>query len=106
MKEGRDIYKLIFLFYSSLTGLSLELAGRTYASGVLNLIPASLNATRVPLVDKEIDFKKETETIDRLLRQGKDITTYVDKVAGTEKYSDAYKELREYRQNYKNIDRN
>ena len=101
MKEGRDIYKLIFLFYSSLTGLSLELAGRTYASGVLNLIPASLNATRVPLVDKEIDFKKETETIDRLLRQGKDITTYVDKVAGTERYFDDYQELKDHRQNYK-----
>lgn len=101
MKEGRDIYKLIFLFYSSLTGLSLELAGRTYASGVLNLIPASLNATRVPLLDKEIDFKKETETIDRLLRQGKDITTYVDKVAGTEKYFDDYQELKDHRQNYK-----
>ena len=97
MKE----YKLIFLFYSSLTGLSLELAGRTYASGVLNLIPASLNATRVPLLDKEIDFKKETETIDRLLRQGKDITTYVDKVAGTEKYFDDYQELKDHRQNYK-----
>lgn len=106
MKEGRDPYELIFLFYSSLTGISLELAGRTYASGVLNLIPASLNATRVPVVDKEIDFKRETEKIDKMLREGKDITPYVDKVIGTEKYSDAYKELREYRQNYKNIDRN
>lgn len=104
IKKGRNPYELLFLFYSSLTGISLELAGRTYAGGVLNLIPASLNETRVPVVNKKIDFKKEVEVIDKMLREGKDITSYVDKKLGTQEYFDIYKKLKDYRQNYKNID--
>lgn len=102
MKDGKNPYELIFLFYSSVSQLSLELAGRTYAGGVLNLIPASLSETRVPIVNKKIDFKKEVEVIDKMLREGKDITTYVDSIVGTEKYFETYKKLKKHRRNYKN----
>lgn len=63
-----NIYKLLVLFYSSVTLLSFELEGRVFGGGALEILPGDLKNIKIPEIEDKIDFKKIAEEIDFKLR--------------------------------------
>lgn len=63
-----NIYKLLTLFYSSVTLLSVELEGRIFGGGALEILPGDLKNIKIPDIKDDIDFKKIAEEIDFKLR--------------------------------------
>lgn len=85
--EGVDSKLIIFAFYSSLTLMSLELAGRQFAGGALEILPGDTKQIRLPDIDyhREISFEAFSQ-LDSLLRKGRygEATNYVDHVLNSE----------------------
>lgn len=77
MINNANIYKLLVLFYSSVTLLSCELEGRIFGGGALELIPGDFKNIRIPKVTDDLDFKKLADEIDYKLRSQIDIEEIV-----------------------------
>lgn len=77
MINNTNIYKLLVLFYSSVTLLSFELEGRIFGGGALELIPGDFKNIRIPKVTDSLDFEKLADEIDYKLRNQVDIEDIV-----------------------------
>ena len=66
-RAGVDPRALVLGFLNSLTMLSVELCGRSYGGGVLELIPSEIRRLRVPVVEASEEAFAE---LDGLLRAG------------------------------------
>lgn len=74
-RQGVDPRDLVLGFLNSLTMLSVELCGRSYGGGVLELIPSEIRQLRVPVVPASDQAFAE---LDALLRSGADPETILD----------------------------
>lgn len=78
-----DSKLIVFSFYSSLTLMSLELAGRQFAGGALEILPGDTKNIRLPYIDYHKGLSDEKlKQLDILLQQGlySEATDYVDHV--------------------------
>lgn len=76
--NNTNIYKLLVLFYSSVTLLSFELEGRIFGGGALELIPGDFKNIRIPKVTDDLNFKELADEIDNKLRSQIDIEEIVE----------------------------
>lgn len=80
--DNYDIYKLLFLFYSSPVLLSFELEGRVFGGGALEILPGDLKNIRIPIIEEEkLNYKKLAEKLDEKLRKNiviEEIVKWVD----------------------------
>jgi len=74
-RAGIDAQALVLGFLNSLTMLSVELCGRSYGGGVLELIPSEIRRLRVPMVPASDEAFAE---LDALLRAGAPAETVLD----------------------------
>jgi adenine-specific DNA-methyltransferase len=74
-REGVEPGALVLGFLNSLTMLSVELCGRSYGGGVLELIPSEIRQLRVPEVESSGEAFAE---LDALLRAGADPEQVLD----------------------------
>ncbi|BAN08060.1 Modification methylase Eco57IB (plasmid) [Levilactobacillus brevis KB290] len=85
--EGVNSKLIIFAFYSSLTLMSLELAGRQFAGGALEVLPGDTNHVRLPDINYHRGIGSEKlNQLDDLLRKGlyNEATNYVDCILSLE----------------------
>lgn len=81
-----DRYWTIFSIYSSIGLLSIELAGRNFGGGALEILPGDINEILVPRKPSNLslsDSKKMLESLDEKFRSGmkiENITDYVDQI--------------------------
>ncbi|WP_349550106.1 Eco57I restriction-modification methylase domain-containing protein [Leuconostoc pseudomesenteroides] len=69
--EGVNKSALLFSFYSSLTLTSIELAGRNFGGGALELLPGDLTKVYIPKTSNpEIIFDKLVDELNKKLRNG------------------------------------
>ncbi|OXZ40162.1 Eco57I restriction-modification methylase domain-containing protein [Finegoldia magna] len=67
--ENQDIYKVLVLFYSSVTMLSIELESRVFGGGALEILPGDFKNIRIPKINNlDINYKNLALEIDKLLR--------------------------------------
>jgi adenine-specific DNA-methyltransferase len=74
-RAGVDPRGLVLGFLNSLTMLSVELCGRSYGGGVLELVPSEIRRLRVPVIEATDEAFAE---LDGLLRAGADPETILD----------------------------
>ena len=74
-RAGVEAQNLVLGFLNSLTMLSVELCGRSYGGGVLELIPSEIRRLRVPVVTASDEALAE---MDALLRAGAPVETVLD----------------------------
>lgn len=78
MNSGYNIESLVFSFYNSLTLMFVELLGRSYGGGVLELTPNEFKALPLPYIDIS---KKQFTKLDNMLKNSNnidDILKYTD----------------------------
>ena len=76
-----NIKELILLFYSSPTLLSIELEGRVFGGGALEILPGDLKNVRIPLIDGISNITHLFEELDNKFRNNEsiyDIVRWVD----------------------------
>lgn len=66
--NNSNIYKLLSLFYSSVTLLSIELEGRIFGGGALEILPGDMKNIKLPKAIDNVDFEKLAKKIDFKLR--------------------------------------
>lgn len=72
-KSIYDIDTLLFLFYSSASLLSLELEGRVFGGGALELLPGDFPNVRLPIIDSLRNTGELIEELDERMRKNDDI---------------------------------
>lgn len=73
--------ELMFLFYSSPTLLSIELEGRSFGGGALELLPGDFHNIRLPKIGKINNIKYLVEQLDSKIRDNQpfdEIVKWVD----------------------------
>ena len=76
-----NIEELILLFYSSPTLLSIELEGRVFGGGALEILPGDLKNVRIPLIEGISNTVSLFEELDNKFRNNEsiyDIVRWVD----------------------------
>lgn len=69
--------ELVFLFYSSPSMLSLELEGRTFGGGALEILPGDLKNVKLPIDVTFKESRKLFQELDYKLRSGEEIIQIV-----------------------------
>lgn len=75
MNQGYNIDSLVFSFYNSLTLLFVELLGRSYGGGVLELTPNEFKALPIPYINIS---NKQFNMLDNMLKNNNDIEKILD----------------------------
>ena len=75
---------VLISFYSSISLASLELAGRSYGGGALEILPGDLDSFYIPRIDysSQINLDHELKNLDNLIRTNdiQKIASYADSV--------------------------
>lgn len=75
---------VLISFYSSISLASLELAGRSYGGGALEILPGDLESFYIPRIDysSQINLDHELQKLDKLIRTNdiQQISRYADSV--------------------------
>lgn len=85
-KDSVDPIKVIFSFYSSITLASIELSGRAYGGGALEILPGDTRDIKLPKIEfrkNNIDLSKEFEYLNILFEKNKsifEIAEFADKI--------------------------
>lgn len=85
-KDDMDPLKIIFAFYSSITLSSIELSGRSYGGGALEILPGDTLDIRIPKIDyskNSHNLTKEFNVLNTLFENNESvikIAEYADKV--------------------------
>lgn len=85
-KNDVDPMKIIFSFYSSITLSSIELSGRLYGGGALEILPGDTKDIRIPKIDfrkNNIDLSNEFLSLNSLFEKNKsvfEIAEFADKI--------------------------
>lgn len=72
--ENTNIYKFLFLMYSSPTLLTFELEGRIFGGGALEILPGDLANIKLPVVDDSLNYEQLVKELDFKFRMGTTIT--------------------------------
>ena len=76
-----NVYEIIFLFYSSVSLLSIELEGRRFGGGALEILPGDMKNVRLPKISYLKNGKQLFNELDEKFRIGEsiyDIVKWVD----------------------------
>jgi len=80
--DGVDAENILLSYYNSVSFAFTEICGRSYGSGVLEILPGEMGNILIPII-KDIDKKLRKnllKNIDEIIRQGNDIELALDLV--------------------------
>lgn len=97
LEDSTDIDELVVLLYTSYSQLSMELEGRVFGGGLLELLPGDMSNIRLPNVIKEFNSKEILGEINNKLSKSQDIYQVVkwldNKLKNNLEFSDEEQEL-------------
>ena len=111
--DNININLLLIAFYSSISLVYIELAGRSYGGGALEILPGDSSQFKLPAINyfQDIDLTDEIDKLDVLIKTNDvdEISSYCDNVLkkvvnfdfDSEKYQKILKHLHQFRFNEK-----